>query len=176
LFFCRRIDGLSIPIIVGQSPFYSIISDSTSFGGVPQIVVPDNTRTVTTKCSYYEPELNPTHADMASYYNTAVVPARIARPKDKTKVEGHVLITSPSILAPLGNRRFFSLADMREAIFGLLDDVNTKLFQKLPGFRPSAFLDIEKPALRPLPEKQYGLAYFTKAKVNLDCHLEIGER
>ena len=100
------------------------------FGGVPQIVVPDNTRTVTTKCSYYEPELN---------------------------------------------RRFFSLADMREALFGLLEDVNTKLFQKLPGFRPSTFLDIEKPALRPLPEKQYGLAYFTKAKVNLDCHLEMRE-
>ena len=143
------------------------------FGGAPQIIVPDNTKTVTTKYCYYEPELNSTYADMASYYNTAVVPARIARPKDKAKAEGHVLITSRSILAPLRNRRFFSLADMREAIFELLDAVNAKPFQKLPGSRLSTFLDIEKHTLKPLPEKPYELAYFTKAKVNLDCHFEV---
>lgn len=143
------------------------------FGGVPRIIVPDNTKTVTTKYCYYEPELNATYADMASYYNTAIVPARVARPKDKAKVEGHVLITSRSILAPLRNRCFFSLADMREAIFELLDNVNAKPFQKLPGSRLSTFLDIEKPALKPLPEKPYELAYFTKAKVNLDCHFEM---
>jgi transposase len=143
------------------------------FGGVSQIIVPDNTKTVTPKYCYYEPELNPTYADMASYYNTAIVPARVARPKDKAKVECHVLITSRSILAPLRNRRFFSLADMREAIFELLDAVNAKPFQKLPGSRLSTFLEIEKHTLKPLPEKPYELAYFSKSKVNLDCHFEL---
>jgi len=143
------------------------------FGGVPQIIVPDNTKTVSPTYCYYEPELNLTYADMATYYNTAVVPARVARPKDKAKVEAHVLITSRSILAPLRNRRFFSLAEIRDAIFELLDAVNAKPFQKLPGSRLSTFLDIEKHTLKPLPEKSYELAYFSKAKVNLDCHFEL---
>lgn len=139
----------------------------------PRVIVPDNTRAVTTKYCYYEPELNPTYADTTGYYDTAIMPARVARPKGKAKVEGHVLITSRSILTPLRNGCFFSLADMREVIFGLLDALNAKPFQKLPGSRLSTFLDIGKPALKPLPEKPYELAYFTKAKVNLDCHFEM---
>jgi transposase len=143
------------------------------FGGVPQIIVPDNAKTVSPTYCYYEPELNLTYADMASYYNTAVVPTRVRHPKDKAKVEAHVLITYRSIMAPLRNRLFFSLADLRSAIFKLRDAVNVKPVQKLPGSRLSTFLDIEKHALKPLPEKPYEVAFFSKAKVNPDCHFEL---
>lgn len=143
------------------------------FGGVPEIIVPDNTKTAVSKCCYYEPELNATYADMARHYGAAVLPTRIAHAKDKTNVEGHVLITCRSILARLRNRQFFSLAELREAIYELLDKVNAKPFQKLPGSRLSTFLEVEKQALKPLPEHPYELAYFKIAKVNIDCHIEL---
>ena len=125
------------------------------FGGVPEIIVPDNTKTAVSKYCYYEPELNATYADMARYYGAAVVPARPARPKDKANVECHVGITSRAILAPLRNHRFFHVAEAREAIFEQLDRVNAKPFQKLPGSRLSTFLEIERDALKPLPGRRY---------------------
>lgn len=47
------------------------------FGGVPQIVVPDNLRSGVTKACRYEPEMNPTYADLARHYGVAVIPARV---------------------------------------------------------------------------------------------------
>jgi transposase len=53
------------------------------FGGSTEAVVPDNWRTAVTKACWYEPDLNPTYRDLAEHYNTAVLPARVRKPKDK---------------------------------------------------------------------------------------------
>jgi transposase len=86
------------------------------FGGVTQVLVPDNTRTGVSHASYYEPDLNPTCQEMATYYGTAVVPARPGRPRDRAKAESAVLVAKRLILAYLRNRRFFSLGRLNEAI------------------------------------------------------------
>jgi len=39
----------------------------TFFGGVPEIIVPDNLKTGVTKPDYYEPEINPTYHHMACH-------------------------------------------------------------------------------------------------------------
>jgi transposase len=62
------------------------------FGGVTAIVVPDNLRSGVKEACYYEPDLNPTYAEMAGYYGTAIIPARPAKPRDKAKVEASVLL------------------------------------------------------------------------------------
>ena len=62
------------------------------FGGVPAATVPDNTKTAVTRPCYYETDLNRTYLDMANHYDTAVLPARKRKPKDKAKVEGGVLL------------------------------------------------------------------------------------
>ena len=46
------------------------------FGGVPEVVVPDNLASGVTKACRYEPDLNATYAEMAAHYGVAVVPAR----------------------------------------------------------------------------------------------------
>src|SRR5207249_3451889 len=56
------------------------------FGGVAQIVVPDNLKTGVTKPCFYEPDLNPTYQEMAAHYDTAIIPARPYRPRDKDYV------------------------------------------------------------------------------------------
>jgi transposase len=55
-------------------------------GGVPAMVVSDNLRSGITKACFYEPTVNRTYAEMAAHYNTAIVPARPYRARDKASV------------------------------------------------------------------------------------------
>ena len=89
------------------------------FGGVPQILVPDNLKSGVTHPCRYEPDLNPTYLDLARHFGTTVIPARPGKPRDKAKVESAVLIVERWILAALRNQRFFSLAELNRAIAAL---------------------------------------------------------
>ena len=143
------------------------------FGGVPKVVVPDNLKSAVSKASFYDPDINPTYLDMANHYGTAVIPARVRKPKDKAKVEVAVQVVERWILARLRNRQFFSLRQLNQAIAKLLEDLNNKPFQKLPGSRKSAFESMDRPALNPLPSQAYQFAEWKKATVNVDYHIEV---
>ncbi len=147
------------------------------FGGVSEILVPDQLRGAVSKPDRSEPEINATYAEMAQHYGTAVVPARPRKPKDKAKVEGGVLIAQRWILACLRNRRFFSLEALNAAIWELLEKLNTRPFQKLEGCRRSAFEKLDRPALRPLPARRYEVgAWKLGVGVNVDYHFEYDHR
>ena len=143
------------------------------FGGVPEIIVPDNLRTGVRSPCYYEPDLNRTYAEFAQHYGVAVIPTRVRKPKDKAKVEVGVQIVERDILAPLRDRVFFSLREANEAVWELLAKLNDKPFQKLPGTRKEQFEAVDKPALRPLPQMAYTFAQWKKARVSIDYHVEI---
>ena len=81
------------------------------FGGVAEILVPDNLKAGVTNPCRYEPDINPTYQDLAEHYGTTVIPARSRRPKDKAKVESAVFVAERWILAALRNHTFFSLND-----------------------------------------------------------------
>ncbi|MFY9140016.1 MAG: IS21 family transposase [Thermacetogeniaceae bacterium] len=143
------------------------------FQGVPEIIVPDNLKTGVTKPCYYEPVINPTYQEMAEHYGTAIIPARVRKPKDKSKVENAVLIVERWILAALRNYTFFSLSELNNAIKDKLEVLNTKPFQKMEGCRRTLFETVEKPALQPLPEQPYVFAVWKKARVNIDYHIQF---
>ncbi len=82
------------------------------FGAVPRQIVSDNLRAGITKACFYEPRVNRTYADMAAHYDTAIIPARPYKPRDKAKVEVGVQVVQRWILARLRDRRFFSLAEL----------------------------------------------------------------
>ena len=63
-----------------------------AIGGVPNLLVPDNTKVAVIKACLYEPQVNRSYAEMAAHYGTAILPARPRRPRDKAKVEAAVLI------------------------------------------------------------------------------------
>jgi transposase len=142
-------------------------------GGVPEIVVPDNTRSGVKSPCRYEPELNPTYRDLAAHYGTAVIPARVRRPRDKPKVEVGVQVVQRWILARLRHRTFFSLVELNVAIRELLERLNHRPFRKLPGSRRSLFESLDRPALRPLPAERFVYAEWKKARVNIDYHVEV---
>jgi transposase len=143
------------------------------FGGIPAIVVPDNLRSGVSRACRYEPDLNPTYHELALHYGTAIIPARVRKPRDKAKVENGVLVVERWILAALRNHRFFSLADLNETIRTLLERLNYRPFKKLPGSRHSMFEQVDRPALKPLPSLRYELAEWKKVRVNIDYHVTI---
>lgn len=141
--------------------------------GCPEIVVPDNLKSGVMKSHLYEPDINPTYQDMATYYGVAIIPARAACPKDKAKVENGVQQVERQVLAKLRNRIFLSLHELNQAMRPLLDELNRRPFQKMAGSRLSLFLEVEKPALKPLPRTRYEYAEWKKVKAGFNYHVEI---
>jgi transposase len=143
------------------------------FGGVPHLTVPDNLKAGVRQACYYEPDLNPTYQEMAAHYGTTVLPTRVAKPKDKAKVEVGVQIVERWILARLRNHTFFSLGELNQQIRRLLDELNERPFQKIEGSRRTLFESLDRPALLPLPERRYEYAEWKKARVNIDYHIDV---
>jgi transposase len=143
------------------------------FGGVPQIIVPDNLKAGVTKACIFEPRLNRTYAEMAAHYGTAIVPARPRKPRDKAKVEVAVQVVERWILAKLRHRRFFALAELNHAIAGLVDELNRKPSRHLDASRRQLFEQIDQPALRPLPAEPYEYAEWKECRVGIDYHVEV---
>jgi transposase len=142
-------------------------------GGTSEVVVPDNLRSGVSKAHRYEPDLNPTYAELARHYGVAVLPARARRPRDKAKAEVAVQMVERWILAVVRHRSFFSLAELNREIARLLERLNTRPFKKLPGSRRALFEQLDRPALRPLPAQPYVFAEWKKVRVNIDYHVEV---
>lgn len=142
------------------------------FGGVPELVVPDQLKSAVRKSHRYEPVINPSYQQLAAHYHTAIVPARPYRPKDKAKAEVAVQIVERWIMARLRHQSFFTLFSLNQAIRFLLEDLNQRSFRKLPGSRASQFEQLDKPALRSLPTQPYEYAEIKQARVHIDYHIE----
>jgi Transposase and inactivated derivatives len=142
------------------------------FGGVSRILVPDNLKTGVERPDWYTPVINRIYHEMAEHYDTAVIPARVRRPKDKPSVEGVVGVISTWIIAALRNRQFFSIGEFNESVRIRLDEFNRKPFQKKPGSRLEAFEE-EKAFLLPLPEKSFEMALWKIATVQFNYHIAV---
>jgi transposase len=145
------------------------------FGGVTEIVVPDNLKAGVSHPSRYDPEINPTYQEMAAHYGVAVIPARSYRPRDKAKVEVGVQNVERWILARLRNQKFFSLLELNQAIRNLLEDLNQRKMEHLGKSRRELFEWVDQPALRPLPVSPYEFALWKKAKISIDYHVEYDD-
>lgn len=144
-------------------------------GGVPLAIVPDCLKSAVTKADRYEPDINPEYFDFARHYNTTILPARPAKPKDKALVEGAVRIVYSWIFAKLRDRIFFSLKEINSAIFELLDSFNARTMQRPGVSRRELFDDIEKSQLQPLPLDCYELKKFKRLTVQFNYHIYLND-
>jgi transposase len=145
-----------------------------AIGGVPQLLVPDNTKVAVIKACLYEPQVNRTYADMAAHYDTAILPARPRRPRDKAKVEAAVLIIERWLLGRLRHRRFYSLAELNAAIRELLRQLNDeRLIRRLGVTRRALLEELDRPHLKPLPAEPYDYAEWRLRRVGVDYHVEV---
>lgn len=144
-----------------------------SFSGTARLLIPDNLRTGVSKADRYEPALHPAYARLAEHYGTAVIPARVKRPRDKPVVEGSVRFVANQVAAILRNRRFVGLAELNEAIFDEVAQINARPFQKREDSRRIVFVRDEQPLLHPLPPVRFELADLRKAKVGPNYHIQV---
>ena len=66
-----------------------------------------------------------------------------------------------------------NVTNANRAVRPLLQDLNARAFQKLPGSRFSVFTEIDAPALGALPLQAYEMATFKTVRVNVDYHVEV---
>jgi transposase len=141
--------------------------------GSPAIWVPDNLKSGVTTASRYEPEINRTYADLARHYGAVVIPARVATPTDKPKVEVSVQIAQRWVLAALRHRTFFTLADLNAAIAERVDAINDRPMKITGVSRRVLYEQLDRPALKALPRTRYELAEWKPCRVNIDYHVDV---
>jgi transposase len=143
------------------------------YGGCPQLIVPDNPRSLVSEACRYEPRLNATVREFARHYGVGFLPARPYCPKDKATAESSVQVVTRWVLARL---RHTTLADVQAAdaaIAALLPSLNERAFQKLDGSRASHFASLDRPALAGLPAQPWQWVTFKTVKAHIDYHVEV---
>lgn len=145
------------------------------FGGATRLLKPDNLKTGVIANTKYDTILNKSYNELAEYYDTAIVPARVEHPKDKSLAEGTVKYASTWIIAALRNQKFFSLDEVKVAVAEQLEKLNHTLFKKREGNRYDAYINEEQAFMKPLPLTPYEPAVWSTAKVPFDYLISDGK-
>lgn len=145
------------------------------FGGVPQIVVPDNAKAVISGPDAYEPYVTPLFAAFPDHYELLAEPARPRHPKDKALAENAVRLVYQRIYAPLRTYRYRTDEELGQRFREYLEEHNRAPLQKLARSRRELFESVERETLRPLPAQAF-TAHATKVlKVQINYHVELRE-
>lgn len=144
------------------------------FGGVTRLLIPDNLKTGVIKNTRYDLILNKSYQEMAEHYDTAIIPARVDHPKDKSIAEGSVKYASTWIIAALRNQKFFTLLEVKIAVSKKLEELNRTPFKKREGNRHRAYFDEEQAFMKPLPKTPFEPADWTSATIRNDYLISDG--
>lgn len=145
------------------------------YGGVTDLVVPDNLKSGVSKSHRYEPSCNRTYEECSQHYGFAIMPARSYKPQDKAKVEKAVQLVQQQILARLRNERLTSIEQANEKIAVLLEDLNNRHSKAFGCSRRALFEEVEKAALKPLVSTPYEIAYWETIRVNGGYHVCVNK-
>ena len=141
------------------------------FGGAPKRLIPDNLKTGIIKADLYNPKFNQGYEELAHHYGIIIDPARSNKPRDKARVERVI---------PYIRDSFWSGRD-----FTSLEEINRQATQwclRVAGIRehgtthqqPLALFHLaEEKQLRPLPAVPFEMVTWHRAKVALDCHIQV---
>ncbi len=123
--------------------FEAHVNASEHFGGVPQLLVPDNLRSAVSKANLYERRLNESYQKLANHYQTAVMPARPYKPK--AKAENAVLLVERWIMMRLRHQTFHTFKELNLAIRELMNDLNQREMKPYRTSGKVLFDKLEKP-------------------------------
>ena len=143
------------------------------YGGVPAIVVCDNCKqAVVANDDWIHPTLNKDYADWAEHNGTAIVPAKVRKPKFKSSVENAVGILEKGFFHDLEDRKFFSLEQFNEDLWYKLGLLNHEKMKNKEHSR-YYYWEEERDELMPLPPAPYEYMERKEAKVSSDFHIRF---
>jgi len=143
------------------------------FGAVPQRVRIDNLRTAILKAVFDDPQVQYAYRECAEHYHFLIAPCRVATPEHKGKVEqGGVHYVCRNFL---GGRIPTRITRANQDV---LIWCNTTAGLRIHGTTKEKplerFEQVEKAALKPLPETPYDIAIWKHVKVYRDCYVVFG--
>lgn len=143
------------------------------YGGVPAIVVCDNCKqAVVANEDWIHPTLNKDYADWAEHNGTAIVPAKVRKPKFKSSVENSVGILEKGFFHDLEERKYFTLEQFNEDLWYKLNLLNHEKMKNKEHSR-YYYWEEEKNELMPLPPVPYEYMERKEAKVSSDFHIRF---
>lgn len=143
------------------------------YGGVPAIVVCDNCKqAVVVNDDWIHPTLNKDYADWAEHNGTAIVPAKVRKPKFKSSVENAVGILEKGFFHDLEDRKYFSLEQFNEDLWYKLGMLNQEKMKNKEHSR-YYYWEEERDELMPLPPVPYEYMERKEAKVSSDFHIRF---
>lgn len=146
------------------------------FGGVAQVIVPDNASTASNQISRTDRarDVNASYADFLEHYGAAAVPARSNRPRDKGNAEAGVKVVTNWVIHFLADRVFASLDDLNDAVAAQVEVINDRTpFRGERRSRRDWFEEYEREELIALPEQRWEPVIWRKAKVHRDWHIQL---
>jgi hypothetical protein len=142
------------------------------FGGVTELVSPDNLKSAVTKAHRYDPVINPAYTRLAIHYGFAVVPARVRTPQDKAIVERTIQIFQRWYFFKVRNQIFTSLIELNKSLRENLILFNQKKHRIFKKTRSEMF-EMEREHLIKLTTTPYSVATYSRAFLSRDCHLRF---
>lgn len=140
------------------------------FGGVPQVIAPDNLKSAVNKAHYYDPDINKAYVRLASHYGCGVVPARVRRPQDKAIVERTIQSFQRWYFFKIRHHTFTSLLELNKHLKEHVKIFNSKIHRIFKKSRSEMF-SVEQETLITLPEESYSVETHHTATLHPDCHL-----
>ena len=145
------------------------------YGGVPQVIVPDNLKSAVTKAGRYESVLNEEFNCFAEHYGIIVLPARVRKPKDKSHVENAVKLTYKEIYTRVEKLHCPDLLSLNAAIRSALEIHNQQMLTNRNYSRRSYYEDIEKEALGQLNPIRFQIKKHVMATVDKYGYVRLRE-
>ena len=113
--------------------------------------MPDNASTASNAISVADKNrrVNSTYEEFLEHYNTAALPARAKRPKDKASVEAAIKIVTQNVIHALDGHQCAGLDELNAKIAVLVDGINAaEPFRGDATSRRALFDQFERDVLR----------------------------
>lgn len=142
-----------------------------AFGGVPEALIFDNARAAVIRPDWYDPELNPKLEAFCRHAGTVLLPTKPRTPRHKGKVESDVDYVKNNALK---GHQFESLAAQNEHLAHWEATVaDTRIHGTTRRQVKQVFEEVERSALKPLPDERFPFFHEATRIVHRDGHIEV---
>ena len=168
--FCIALPSQSLPDFI-----YGLNACLLYLGFLVRVILSDNLKAYVSRPDRYEPTFTQLCEQLGAHYQIDLQATRVGKPKDKASVENAVTQVYRRIYARLRHEVFHSLEALNEAILEQLKLHNEAPYQKRSGNRKSVYEALEVPQMRELPPDLFEIKKITRAKVQRNYHVFLGE-
>ena len=143
------------------------------FGGMPHVLIPDNTRAMIKDPDALSPTLTASFLDYVQARGIFTDPARVRSPKDKARVENQVPFIRESWFA---GESFDGLTAARHsARQWCMEDAGLRIHGTTRRVPREVFLAEEKPEMLAPPSAPFDVPLWVDAKVHPDHHVQVAK-